>query len=289
MVFTAAVLGMNLLLQNAAFQLSIPGMAKAPAAEKVLVKVNGIEIKAKDVEDLLWDTHGEEILNEIMYYSVAKAESDKRGLVVTQQEVEQGVIREMDQMKQSLANGQTIEEFMAQNGQTKNRLYLAVKTSIYLTKIAFQDFDPKTYVRVSTIVVPPRSNSAEDVANTIKVVQNAYDRLQKGEPWSKLVDELVTNQVGKQNRGLLGWRQLAAFPQSVQDEIKTLKKGGITKPVQTQNGIQIFRIEAKGDEVTKEEMDQMRIELTDTLRVQAVQKLKENLKIDRFYPATGGG
>jgi foldase protein PrsA len=289
MVFTSFALGMHLALQTAAFQLSIPNLPKAPTAETVLAKVNGVPIKAKDIEDLLWDVHAEEILNEISYYQVAKAEADRMGLVVTNQEIEQGVQREIDQMKANLPPNQTIEGAMAQAGQTKGRLYLAVKTSLYLTKIAFQDFEPKAFVRVSTIVVRPRSVAAADITATIAVVQKAYDRLKSGEPWEKLVDELVVDANGKQARGLLGWRQLAAFPQAVQDEMVTLKKGGITKPVQTDNGIQIFRIEAKGDGASKEELEQMRTELSEVLRMQAVQKLRKNLKIERLYPAKKEG
>lgn len=289
MVFTSFVLGMHLAVQAAAFQLSIPNLPKAPAPETVLAKVNGVAIKAKDIEDLLWDVHAEEILNEISYYQVAKAEADRMGLVVTNQEIEQGVQREIDQMKANLPPNQTLEGAMAQAGQTKSRLYLAVKTSLYLTKIAFQDFEPKTFIRVSTIVVRPRSVAATDITATIAVVQKAYDRLKAGEPWEKLVDELVADANGKQARGLLGWRQLAAFPQAVQDEMVTLKKGGITKPVQTDNGIQIFRIEAKGDGASKDELEQMRTELSEVLRMQAVQKLRKNLKIERLYPEKKDG
>ena len=280
---------MHMLLQNAAFQFSVPSLSKAPSPETIVGRVNGVSIKAKDIEDLLWEVRGEEILNDVMFYQVAKMEADKLSIVVTDAEVEQEVARQKDLMRQGLAPGQTIEDALAQAGQTKSRLYLGAKASLYFTKIALQDFDAKSYVRVSTIVVRQRSESAADIAATIQVVQKAYDRIRAGEPWERLVDELVVDQQGKQLRGLLGWRELSAFPEEAKNQLMALKKGDVTQPVQTKNGIQIFRIEAKGDGATKEELDQMRGELTELLKFQATQKIKKNLKIEKLYPPQKSG
>ena len=289
MVFTTFVVAAHLLMQSAQFQLSIPGLEKAPTSDSVVAKVNGVAIKAKDIEDLLWDVRGEEIITDIADYQVVKAEADKRGVIVTEGEIESQVTKYLAQMKKDVPAGQTFEGAMAQAGLTKQRLFLRVKSALLLTKVALLDFDPKRYVRVSTIVVRPRSSTAADISSTIAVVQKAYDRLKAGEPWPKLVDELVVDQHGKETRGLLGWRQLIAFPETVQGEINTLKKGDITKPVQTNNGIQIFRVEAKGDDVTKAELDQMKSELSPTLMIEAQQRIFKDLKIERLYPATKVG
>lgn len=289
MVLFSALIVAKMALQTVAFQLTIPELPKAPAAESVLAKVNGTEIKAKDVQDLLWEVRGEEILNDVIFYQLAKQEADRLGLVVTQAEIEAGVKNELDIMTKNLAEGQTLEQAMAAAGQTKSRLYLGMKTSLLLTKISLADFDPKGYIKVSTILVRPRSSSAADVSNTIQVVQKAYDRINAGEPWEKLVDELVTDAEGKRSRGLLGWRQLAAFPETTRPELTSLARGKVTKPVQTQNGIQIFRIESRGLDATKDELESLKTELADTFRLQAVQKLRKNMKIERMYPTKPAG
>ena len=289
MILSTFVVAFHLALQSGAYQLSVPSLSKAPTADTIIGKVNGVSIKAKDVEDLLWEVRGEEILNDIMFYQVAKMEADKLGIIVTDVEVEQEVARQKDLMKQGLASGQTLEDALAQAGQTKSRLFLVAKSSLYFTKIALQDFDAKAFVRVSTIVVHPRSESAADIAATIQVVQKAYDRLKAGEPWERLVDELVVDQQGKQLRGLLGWRELTAFPDEAKKQLIALKKGDVTQPVQTKNGIQIFRIEAKGEGATKEELEQMRGELTELLKFQATQKIKKTLKIEKLFPPNKAG
>jgi peptidyl-prolyl cis-trans isomerase D len=98
------------------------------------------------------------------------------------------------------------------------------------------------------------------------------------------VNELVVDQEGKQQNGLLGWREFSAFPDEAKSQLFSLKKGDITQPVQTKNGIQIFRIEAKGEGATKAELELMRVELTELLKLQATQKIKKTLKIEKLYP-----
>jgi parvulin-like peptidyl-prolyl isomerase len=284
MSLVAAIAGLQIAFQTGGIQLGIPNLKPAPDKDQVLVKVNGQDIKASDIAALLWDAKAEEILNEVTYFQLAKAEADKLGIFLTGKEIDEGVQRELDGMKANLAPGQTLEQAMLSTGQTRARLYLAVKTSLLLTKIAFADFDPKLYVKVSTIIIKPASNSANDLANAIKTAQGAYDRLVKGEAWEAVVDDVVTDETGRESRGRLGWRLLSAFPDDVRSEIALLKSNQFSKPAQIQNGIQFFRVERFGKDLAKEELDQMRIDMTESLRLQAVNKIRRTMTIQRVWP-----
>jgi hypothetical protein len=284
MSFIAAIAGLHLALQTGGIQLGIPNLPPAPDKDQVLVKVNGQDIKASDIAALLWDAKAEEILNEVTYFQLAKAEADKLGIFLTGKEIDEGVQRELDAMRANLAPGQTLDQAMASTGQTKARLYLAVKTSLYLTKIAFAEFDPKLYVKVSTIIIKPASSSAADLASAIKTAQGAYDRLQKGEAWEAVVDDVVADETGRESKGRLGWRLLSAFPDDVRSELALLRANQFTKPAQIQNGIQFFRVERFGKDLNKEELDQMRIDMTELLRLQAVNKIRKTMKLERVWP-----
>jgi hypothetical protein len=284
MSIVAAIAGLQIALQTGGIQLGIPNLKPAPDKDQVLVKVNGQEIRASDIAALLWDVKADEILNEVTYFQLAKAEADKLGIFLTGKEIDDGVQRELDAMKANLAPGQTLEQAMVSSGQTRARLYLAVKTSLLLTKIAFAEFDPKLYVKVSTIIIKPASNSAADLASAIKIAQGAYDRLQKGDAWEAVVDDVVTDEAGRESRGRLGWRLLSAFPDDVRSEIGLLKANQFSKPAQIQNGIQFFRIDKFGKDLAKEDLDQMRIEMTEALRLQAVTKIRRTMTIERVWP-----
>jgi parvulin-like peptidyl-prolyl isomerase len=284
MSIVAAIAGLQIALQTGGIQLGIPNLKPAPDKDQVLVKVNGQEMRASDIAALLWDVKADEILNEVTYFQLAKAEADKLGIFLTGKEIDDGVQRELDAMKANLAPGQTLEQAMVSSGQTRARLYLAVKTSLLLTKIAFAEFDPKLYVKVSTIIIKPASNSAADLASAIKIAQGAYDRLQKGDAWEAVVDDVVTDEAGRESRGRLGWRLLSAFPDDVRSEIGLLKANQFSKPAQIQNGIQFFRIDKFGKDLAKEDLDQMRIEMTEALRLQAVTKIRRTMTIERVWP-----
>ncbi len=284
MSIVAAIAGLQIALQTGGIQLGIPNLKPAPDKDQVLVKVNGQEIRASDIAALLWDVKADEILNEVTYFQLAKAEADKLGIFLTGKEIDDGVQRELDAMKANLAPGQTLEQAMVSSGQTRARLYLAVKTSLLLTKIAFAEFDPKLYVKVSTIIIKPASNSATDLASAIKIAQGAYDRLQKGDAWEAVVDDVVTDEAGRETRGRLGWRLLSAFPDDVRSQIGLLKANQYSKPAQIQNSIQFFRVEKFGKDLAKEELDQMRIDLTEPLRLQAVNKIRRTMTIERVWP-----
>ncbi len=258
---------------------------KAPRPDQALAKVNGVEIKASEIEDLLWEARGAEILTEFIYYRVAKQEADRLKIIVTDSEVNEAVAKELKSLKANFPEGTSDEDALAQGGQSAGRLRLATRTNLLLTKIAFADFDPKLYVRVSTIIVKPKSNSASDLSTAISACQSAYSRLQKGEKWETLVDELVEETQGRQARGYLGWRLISAFPEESQKEFLTIKDGGVTKPVQTSNGIQIFRIEGRGSSLKTGDLDQMKLELGEILRNNAVNKISKTLKVERLYPA----
>ena len=260
-------------------------VSKAPRPDQALAKVNGVEIKASEIEDLLWEARGAEILTEFIYYRVAKQEADRLKIIVTDSEVNEAVAKELKSLKANFPEGTSDEDALAQGGQSSGRLRLATRTNLLLTKIAFSDFDPKLYVRVSTIIVKPKSNSAADLSTAILACQSAYSRLQKGEKWETLVDELVEETQGRQARGYLGWRLISAFPEESQKEFLTIKDAGVTKPVQTSNGIQIFRIEGRGSSLKTGDLDQMKLELGEILRNNAVNKISKTLKVERLYPA----
>jgi parvulin-like peptidyl-prolyl isomerase len=279
MPLTSALIGSLLILGQQTGELP-----KAPIPSQVIAKVNGIDVKAADIEDLLWESRGQEILSEFIYYQVAKQEAEKLKLIVTESEILSGIAKEIKNLRSTGNFEGTDEQVVIQSGTSMGRLRLGVKTSLLLTKIAFQNFDATQYIKVSTIIVKPKSFSASDLADAIKVCQSAYDRLKKGEKWETLVDEVVTETQGRQTRGYLGWRLLTAFPEESQKEFNILNKGEYTKPVQTQNGIQIFRIDAKSLDLKAEEKLQMREEIADILRNNAVKRMSGTVKIERLYP-----
>jgi foldase protein PrsA len=286
MTAATVFVGLALSLQNAAPQSPAltPRLKPAPQPSQVLAKVNGTEIKASDIQDLLWDLHGTAVLNDVVSYSVIRQEAEKLKLVVTDAEVDIKIDQEIARMGQNLQPGLTPGQILAQNGYTWSRLYINTRSLLLLLKIAFAEFQPSQYVRISTISLKPKTTTDADIAATTKLLQEAYNRLQKGEPWEKVLPEYVTDAEGVRTVGYLGWRNLELFDEAARKDIASLKKGEVSKPIRTQNGIQIFRIESQGGDAKPEDIAQMKEELAEELQTKVYVRLRRAYKVERFYP-----
>ena len=80
--------------------------------------------------------------------------------------------------------------------------------------------------------------------------------------------------------GLLGWRDLKAFPKEVQDQMAAMKPGGKTKPAQTQNGIQIFRVEALGSAAEGSSLQELKDMYLTATRQKYLQDLRARSNVE---------
>lgn len=234
-------------LAGAAFaQVSLPANHRSPTpkAGQVIGKAFGKSITASDVEPFLWDWYGKQALYDVLSYVVITQDAQKHGVSVTDAEVEKAIDSEMKTVQKNQSSDPS--DALLDQGFTRSRLYLRTKATLLLDKIVMTQFHPRDFVKVSTILIRTSSTDASVIANAIKQCQSAYDQLMKGGDWDKVMMSVVTDTKLVQTRGALGWRSLTLFPESVQKEISSLPVGGITHPAQTQFGIQLFRIDARG-------------------------------------------
>lgn len=239
-----------------------------PAADAVVGRVNGAEIKASQVEPYLWDWHAQAVFEQLAYYKLVADQAAKTGIRVTDAEVEAKVGSRTEQVKTQL------------QGMSKAQVFLLSKMEVLLDKLALRDFSALNFYKVSTIVVRPESEQATAIAAAIQKADAAYQRLQKGEKWETVIKSVVGDQRLAANNGLLGWRNLSAFPATVGAEMKALKPGQVTKPAQTQFGIQIFRLEAKGDALAGQELEDLKGQFLQATRQGIFSKLRESAKIE---------
>ncbi len=237
-------------------QADIPAkyLTPVPKSTQVVAKVDGVEIKASEVADLLWQWRSQEAVADLISYQVIKNAAVKEQVSVTDAEVQKALDEQLAQFTPQVLQGKSLDQYLLEQGFTSSRLWLRLKTELLLNKITLKDFKPADYVKVSTIVVRPESTSTAALTDAAKKADAYYEMLGKGEAWEKVLTYSTTDQRTLDSKGLVGWRLFTAFPQLVQDEMKTLKAGGITKPVQTNNGFQIFRIEMFGKDAKDGEL-----------------------------------
>jgi parvulin-like peptidyl-prolyl isomerase len=259
-----------------------------PAAGAVVARVNGVEIKAGDVEALLWEWRGFDAIQDLISYQVVKSEAQKQRIDVSEAEVEKAIDEGLSQMAKDLPAGKSIEAVLMEQGFTRSRLFLRYRTFALLDAMVRRSFNPKQLVKVSTMIFRPVNEQASSLSYAIQQADAAYKRLAKGDKWEDVLASVTKNPDLIRSKGLLGWKDLGAFPTSIRAELIKMKSGDFTKPAQTENGIQIFRLEKDGMAATLEEKKEMERIYVNSSRDPLLARLRKESRIERLYPSIPG-
>jgi parvulin-like peptidyl-prolyl isomerase len=269
-------------LQTPALQLPRQHLTVRPKPAAVLAKVGGVPIKATDLEPYLWDWRAYEVLQDAITHQMIAAEARAQKVSVTDAEVQKLLEAQMAAMRGQLRPGQTLAKAMLEQGFPKNRLFLRLRSEMLLDKLTLKRFNSKLFVKVSTIIIRPKSEQASELALAVKRAEDAYAALAGGEPWSDVLSRFTDDPGTIRTDGLLGWRDLGAFPPTVRQELASKKPGGITKPAQTQNGIQIFRIESLGSEASGPVLEELREAFLTGTRQKVLEEIRAKAKIEVY-------
>lgn len=283
MILTTTIAVACLAFQGASTDIPTKYLPPKPDPKKVVARVNGVPITAADVNRLVYDWRGWEATQDLITYTMVAAEAKKAGVSVTQAEVDKELQVQLANYAKSLQPGMTLAQTLKETGFPKSRLWLRVKSQLLLDKVALKSLEPKNYVDVSTILVPTKSEQASDVAEAIKLSQQAYDDLKNGANWDTVLKRFQSNAEILKTHGHIGWRSLSAFPESVRKEIATLKEGGFTKPAATNNGIQIFRVDRFGASAAGAVLKELQDHHLQSTRQPTLDKIRKAAKIEDFW------
>lgn len=258
-----------------------------PKPDAILAKVGNVPIRASDLESYLWDWQAYEALQDLITHQMIAREAKRLKVAVADATVQAELDRQLASLKQQLPPGETLEGSLRDRGFPKSRLFLRIKSEELLNAIVLKSFVPKDYVKVSTIVVRPRSEQATDLADALKRAKAAHTALINGEPWSDVLSRFSPDATTLSTQGLLGWKELAVFPPTVKAELATKAPGGITKPAQTPNGLQIFRLEARGATAAGETLSELKQTYLQGTRAKYLEDLRKRTTI--VQPGAGKG
>jgi len=247
-----------------------------PSATTAVGKAGGRAVTAAEVEPYLWEWFGKDAVEDVLSYVVISQEAGRRGIVVSDAEVEKKVddtIKAL-QSNQSTTFDDATKTLLSQ-GFPRSRLFIRSKATMLLDKIILADFHPSDFVKVSTILVRTNTADASAVSKAIEKCQDAYKKLTSGQDWNTVFNSVTTDQKLLSTKGELGWRDLSLFPESVVQEINTLPDGGYTHPAMTQYGVQIFRVDAHGSNAKGKDLDFLRDQFVSAGRPKYIEQLKK--------------
>lgn len=257
-------------------------VASPPKPTQTVAVVNGQPIRAQDVEAMLWQWRGQEATEELIGYLLIAQDAARHGVKVTDAEVEVALDSHLKLLAKSAPGGpKNLNTYLRDQGFTRSRIFLRKKAELLVERVIAKGFTPKQFVSVSTIIIKPANDQLSSLPDAIAKADKAHSRLASGEGWDKVLADYTKDPNGLKNKGKLGWREANAFPPTVQKELESTNVGGFTKPAQTQFGIQIFRLDAKGTEAKGKELDELRAFYMQVRKPEYVRQLQASAKIDR--------
>lgn len=260
-----------------------------PAKDKVVAKVNGTPILARDIEAVLWEWRSSEVLEDVVSLLLIRQEMAKQGLTVLPADVAVKVKETLKQAedqkklnKQDPNPNMSAADMLALQGYPGSRLYIRSEIELSIDKLALKNFKRESFIKISTMIFRPKNTTADGIAAATKASQKAYGRMKAGEAWNKVLESSPeADQSMLATHGLLGWRSLAAFPENLQKELPGLKPGGYTQPYQLPAGFQIFRVEVQGASAAGADLDELRNQFLARERQMVVSQIRSAAKIER--------
>jgi parvulin-like peptidyl-prolyl isomerase len=266
------------LAQTQALDLPRKFVAAKPKPDQVLATVGGVPIRAADMDAYLWDWRAYEAVQDVVTYRIIAAEAKHQNVSVADTEVQKELDQQLENVKKELQPGQSLQQLLLERGFPKSRLFLRVKTQELLDRLALKSFSPKSFVKVSTILI--RFGNTSELSQALQKAEAAYGALAAGEAWDEVLSRYVDDPTTIQNHGLLGWRDINAFPKEVRDQMASIRPGGRTHPAQTQNGIQIFRVDALGSSAEGVTLQELKSAYLAGTRTKYLQDLRAKAKVD---------
>ena len=255
-------------------------MTNRPPLTNSVAKVNGIEIKADEVDRLTWEWRHREVEQDLIDFLVVKTAAKKAGIAVSPEEVDAEIQAYLKRYQ--APPGKTAEQALEAQGVPRSRLFLKIRSQLLLRKLQLAEFHPEEFVKVSTAIYGAENERPEILAQDMKRAQTAYEQLSKGTPWQTVLASSTNRPEVLSSGGLIGWRPKKAFPDAVRIQFDAAKPGTYTKPAQTQNGIQIFRVEQLGSAAKPSDIEELKGAYLTSSRTEFIKRLTATAKIERY-------
>jgi len=226
-----------------------------------LAIVNGHPIARRQVLDLLLETHGLQIMQQVIVLELAQQETRRRGLEVTEADVQAQFQRALDEIAPGRdAAGvpltddnkrQALELSLRERCLTMPEFRLAMERNAHLRKLVEQDFrvDEPTlreeFARTYGEKVEVRRITFK--AGETAALHEAVDRLNRGEDFAALAQKLSTDAETASRGGLSEPFTFTdtQIPAAIRDVAFSLKPGEVSTPALVGSVVHILKLERR--------------------------------------------
>lgn len=267
---------MNILLPLALAAAIAPN--QVPQGDHAVATVDGVAIKAKDVDQALWDWYSSDVIEELIFNQVVTGALKKQGLTLNQKDADAFLNRLLSEAKQGIPPGADVEVELKKQGLPKSRLAARAATEIGLRQLTEARFKPDKFRKIAWLLINPQGAEAAAKSAARMNAEQALKRLET-EPWSAVVKASHDTNSALRD-GEIGWFDLAELPKDVSDALQPLTAGQHTGVVESQGVFAIYHVMAVGPP-SNEEIDTVKAQFVARSLGKTFQGIKELAKIER--------
>jgi len=261
-------------------------MLPIPEPNKVIAKLNGKELQAKEVEKFLWDWFGNQTLQILIGAAMMEDAAKEAGVTVEHEEIVAQVEQQIGHLRARVPPGKTLEDQLRLQGTSYTRYYMQARADLLGRKIVLKNFNPEDLRQLSQILIRPKGNEAKDKEEAKLRAQQAYNQIKGGESWQNAVMSFTDDPTTKANGGRLGWVSISELPEEARAPIKQLEQGEICGPFDTPYGFVIFRVDAIGPP-TGNELEVAKNRFLSRRLMQLYREINEKAKVENFLLPSG--
>ena len=263
---SVAAFGILLLLAFLYSSFSLPVSAQSTMTDRVLVIVNEDVITQSEFDYRKSSVIGEmtaagqpvpqnlneELLESMISDRLQVQEANRRGIEISDEELEQTLARFASQRNLSLSQ---LRASVEASGQPYNMFAESVRDSLTISR--FSEYYARTRVVVPdyeiTSLLEAQGFEAEEFEYEISqilikggddkrdVAEQVKDEINRGMSFQQAV-LIYSEALDAQQGGLIGWRKESQLPEMFVNAIKDLDVGGISQVIQSPNGFHILKL-----------------------------------------------
>lgn len=268
---------MNILLPLALAAAIAPN--QVPQGDHAVATVDGVAIKARDVDQALWDWYSSDVIEELIFNQVVSGAIKKQGLTLNQKDADAFLNRLLTEAKQGIPPGADVEVELKKQGLPKSRLAARAATEIGLRQLTEARFKPEKFRKVAWLLINLQGTGEAATAAARMNANMALKRLET-EPWAAVVKASSHDTNSAMRDGEIGWFDLAELPKDVSDALQPLAAGQHTGVIESQGVFAIYHVMAVGPP-SNEEIDTVKAQFVARNLGKTFQGIKELAKIER--------
>lgn len=260
-------------------------LLEVPGSEKIIAKINGKDLRASEVNQMLWDWFGNQTMQIMIGSTMVEDAAKKVGVTVAHEEVIAAVETQVAGFRSSLPEGRSFEDHLRLHGLSYTKIYLQTRTDLLAKKIALKDFKPEEVRQLSHILILFKGSTEKDKEDARIKAMQAYNTFMGGETWDNVVTTYSEDISTKQNAGRLGYVAMIELPENARDTVLNLDNWQITQPIEADFGYVIFRMDKKNPPTGNEIEAAKTAFLSRRMRI-IYNEINDNSKVETFLLPT---